>query len=128
MTESELYKEFGALKKDKDNWEKNSVCFVSSCLWTCKIHEKALWLSRRDGTCLSYFAQDVVPVIVSFRNCPEPLMRECAVNAIGRNGRAEYSLIVSYWTELFRFASVEDAKVRLSIIWASENIATIKKG
>lgn len=54
-------------------------------------------------------------------------MRECAVNAIGRNGHAEYSFIVSYWTELFRFASVKDAKVRLSIIWESENIATIKK-
>lgn len=128
MTESELYKEFGALTKDKDNWEKNSVCFVSSCLWTCKIHERALWLSRRDGICLSYFAQDVVPAIVSFRNCPEPLMRECAVNAIGRNGRAEYSLIVSYWTELFRFASVKDAKVRLSIISGHRKTSLQLKG
>ena len=46
------------------------------------------------------------------------------MNALGRIGRGSYSLIEPYWTELFRFASDEDAKVRLSFIWASENIAT----
>ena len=33
-------------------------------------------------------------------------------------------MIEPYWTGLFRFASDEAAKVRLSFIWASENIAT----
>ena len=51
-------------------------------------------------------------------------MRERAVNALGRIGRAEYSLIEQYWEGLFRFASDEEPKVRLSFIWASENIAT----
>ena len=32
-------------------------------------------------------------------------------------------MIAPYWEGLFRFASDEDAKVRLSFIWASENIA-----
>ena len=46
-----------------------------------------------------------------------------AVNALGRIGRGDYSVIEPYWTDLFRFASDEEPKVRLSFIWASENIA-----
>ena len=45
------------------------------------------------------------------------------MNALGRIGRADYSLIEPFWRELFRFASDEDARVRLSFIWASEKIA-----
>ena len=33
-------------------------------------------------------------------------------------------MIEPYWADLFRFASDEAANVRLSFIWASENIAT----
>ena len=44
--------------------------------------------------------------------------------ALGRVGRADYSLIEPYWSDLFRFATDEEPKVRLSFIWASENIAT----
>ena len=32
-------------------------------------------------------------------------------------------MIEPYWANLFRFASDEESKVRLSFIWASENIA-----
>ena len=53
-----------------------------------------------------------------------PLLRERAVNAIGRIGRADYALIEPYWADLFRFARDKEANVRLSFIWASENIAT----
>ena len=68
--------------------------------------------------------QDTIPTITSFLDSPEPLLRERAVNALGRIGRADYSLIEPYWADLFRFASDEEPKVRLSFIWASENIAT----
>ena len=68
--------------------------------------------------------QDSVPVIASFLDSPEPLLRERSVNAIGRIGRGSYSLIAPYWAGLFRFASDEESKVRLAFIWASENIAT----
>jgi HEAT repeat protein len=68
--------------------------------------------------------QDTVPTIVSFLDSPELLLRERAVNALGRIGRGDYSIIESYWASLFRFASDEESKVRLAFIWASENIAT----
>ena len=68
--------------------------------------------------------QDAVPVIASFFDSPEPLLRERAINALGRIGRGSYSVIEPYWVGLFRFASDEVAKVKLAFIWASENICT----
>ena len=63
-------------------------------------------------------------MIASFLDSPEPLLRERALNALGRIGRGSYPVIEPYWIDLFHFASDEEAKVRLSFIWASENIAT----
>ena len=55
---------------------------------------------------------------------PDFLLRERALNALGRIGRADFSLIKPYWNDLFSFAKDEAANVRLNFIWASENIAT----
>ena len=68
--------------------------------------------------------KDSVTAVVSFCNNPVPLLRERAVNALGRIGRGNYRLIEPYWQDLFRFASDEEASVRLIFIWTSENIAT----
>ncbi|WP_455530464.1 sister chromatid cohesion protein PDS5, partial [Ruminococcus sp.] len=62
--------------------------------------------------------------LASFCNSSVPLLRERAVNALGRIGRADYHLIEPYWAGLFRFAADPEASVRLSFIWASKNIAT----
>ena len=125
LTESELYKNLGILTDDKDKWE-DSIPYVASLLdhESVKIKAKALWLLGEMGLAYPRPVQDIVPAIASFLDSPEPLLRERAVNAIGRIGRGEYSFIEPYWTGLFRFASDEEAKVRLSFIWASENIAT----
>ena len=125
MSELVLYKELGILTKDKDKW-KESLPYVSSLLAhdSVKIQAKALWLLGEMGLAYPLSVKDTVPVIASFLDSPEPLLRERAVNALGRIGRDDYSLIAPYWTDLFRFASDEAAKVRLSFIWASENIAT----
>ena len=125
MTEAELYKELGALTKEKDRW-KESIPHVSSLLThdSVKIQAKALWLLGEMGLIYPQSVQDVVPTIASFLDSPEPLLRERAVNALGRIGRGSYPVIEPYWTDLFRFASDEVPKVRLAFIWASENIAT----
>lgn len=124
LTESELYKNLGILTDDKDKWE-DSIPYVASLLdhESVKIQAKALWLLGEMGLAYPRQVQDIVPAIASFLDSPEPLLRERAVNAIGRIGRGEYSFIEPYWTGLFRFASDEEPKVRLSFIWASENIA-----
>ena len=124
LTESELYKNLGILTDDKNRWE-DSIPYVASLLVyeSVKIKAKALWLLGEMGLAYPRPVQDIVPAIASFLDSPEPLLRERAVNAIGRIGRGEYSFIEPYWTGLFRFASDEEPKVRLSFIWASENIA-----
>ena len=125
MIESELYKELGLLTKDKDRW-KESIPYVSSLLAhnSVKIQAKALWLLGEMGFVYPQSVQEAIPVIASFLDSPVSLLRERAVNALGRIGRGDYRLIEPYWAKLFRFASDEEPKVRLSFIWASENIAT----
>ena len=125
MSEAELYKELGPLTKNKDKWEE-SISYVSSLLAheSLKIQAKALWLLAEMGLEYPLNIKDEVPAIASFCNSAVPLLRERAIHALGRIGRGNYSVIEPYWTGLFRFASDEEAKVRLSFIWASENIAT----
>ena len=125
LSESGLYKELGILTNQKDRWEEN-VSFVSSLLSheSVKIQAKALWLLAEMGLAYPQSVRDAVPAIASVRNSPVPLLRERALNAIGRIGRGDYRLIEPYWADLFRFADDEEAPVRLSFIWASENIAT----
>lgn len=125
MNEAGLYKELGALTKDKDRWQE-SIPYVSSLLThdSVKIQAKALWLLGEMGLSYPQSVQDAVPAIASFLDSPEPLLRERAVNALGRIGRGSYPAIEPHWAGLFRFASDEASKVRLAFIWASENIAT----
>ena len=125
MSESKLYKELGILTKDKSKWEEN-IPYVSSLLDhdSAKTQAKALWLLGEMGLEYPDSIQDAVPAVVSFCDSEDALLRERAVNALGRIGRGNYSLIEPYWKGLFRFASDSEPKVRLTFIWASENIAT----
>ena len=125
MNDSELYKELGILTKDRDRWEE-SIPSVFSLLahGSVKIQAKALWLLGEMGLEYPQEVENEVPVIASFCGSTEPLLRERAVNALGRIGRSNYPSIEPYWEDLFRFADDEEPKVRLSFIWASENIAT----
>ena len=124
LNESELYRELGSLTKERDKW-KESIPYVSSLLThkSVKIKAKALWLLGEIGLEYPLSVKDVIPVIASFFDSPISLLRERAVNALGRIGRGDFHVIEQYWTTLFRFASDGEAKVRLSFIWASENIA-----
>ncbi len=125
MTETELYKKLGELTKNKAEWE-SSISDVAALLEydSTKIQAKALWLLGEMG--LNYLDKiaEFVPAIAAFLNSAAPLLRERALNALGRIGRADFSLIKPFWKDLFRFAKDEAANVRLNFIWASENIAT----
>ena len=125
MTEAELYKELGTLTKNKEKW-KESIPYVFSLLTydSVKIQAKALWMLGEMGLIYPQSVLASVPVIASFLDSPEPLLQERAISALGRIGRGSYPVIEPYWASLFRFASDEEPKVRLSFIWASENIAT----
>ena len=125
MTESELYKELGVLTKHRDQWEA-SIPYVLSLLnsESVRIRAKSLWLLGEMGLAFPSSLKEGISAVASFLDSTEPLLRERAVNAFGRIGRADYPLVEPYWADLFRFARDEEANVRLSFIWASENIAT----
>ena len=53
-----------------------------------------------------------------------PKLRERSINAIGRIGRADKNLIIPYFDELMKTREDENESVRLSFVWACENIAT----
>lgn len=125
MTETELYKSLGELTKNKAEWE-SSISDVAALLEydSTKIQAKALWLLGEMGLQYPEKIRKWVPAISDFLNSPAPLLRERALNALGRIGRADFNLIKTYWNDLFRFAKDEAPNVRLNFIWASENIAT----
>lgn len=126
MTESELYKELGVLTKSREQWEQN-IPYVGSLLASesTKIKAKALWLLGEMGLEFPLAIQDHVAAIASFLNNSESLLRERALNALGRIGRGCYQSVEPYWGDLFRFAHDKDEGVRLAFIWASENIASL---
>ena len=125
MTETELYKSLGELTKNKADWE-NSISDIAALLDydSTKIQAKALWLLGEMGLQHPEKIGKWVPAIAAFLNNPVSLLRERALNALGRIGRADFTLIKPFWNDLFRFAKDEAPNVRLNFIWASENIAT----
>ena len=125
MTETELYKKLGQLTKNKDEWE-SSISDVAALLKSdsVKIQAKALWMLGEMGLMYPGKIGEFVPTISDFLKSSEPLLRERALNALGRIGRADISLIKPYWNDLFSFAKDQAPNVRLNFIWASENIAT----
>ena len=69
---------------------------------------------RMTGWMILTVVKDAVPEIAAFLDSPVPILRERAINAMGRIGRGDYDLVEPYWKDMFRFANDEDAKVRLS--------------
>ena len=125
MSESELYRKLGSLTKEREKWEENSPYVISLLTHdSVKIQAKALWLLGEMGLANPLLINNAVPSIASFLDSPVPLLRERAVGALGRIGRGSFSVVEPYWADLFRFAADADSRVRLSFIWASENIAT----
>lgn len=125
VTETEIYKELGALTKDRARWEAE-IPYVASLLTneSVKIRAKAIWLIGEMGLKFPALIGEHVPSIAAFLDSADPLLRERAVIALGRIGRGDFRLLEPHWDGLFRFAADEEPNVRLGFIWASENIAT----
>ena len=125
MNEAELYRSLGVLTKERARW-RESIPHVASLLVhdSVKIRAKALWLLGEMGLEYPQAVQGTVPAIAAFLESPAPLLRERASNALGRIGRGSFPAIEPHWADLFPLASDGEPKVRLSFIWASENIAT----
>ena len=125
MSEEELYSHLGELTKDKEQWKEN-ITFVASLLkeQSIKIIGKSLWLLGEMGMLYPEEISPFVEQIAAFLKSNDELLKERALNALGRIGRSDYELIKPYWEDMFLLATDDSPSVRLSFIWASENIAT----
>ena len=125
ITEADLYKKLGELTKNKAEWE-SSISDVADLLAqdSSKIQAKTLWLLGEMGLQHPDKISACVPAVSGFLRSGDPLLRERALNALGRIGRADFSLIKDYWSAFFRFAKDDAPNVRLNFIWSAENIAT----
>ncbi len=125
MTETELYRALSALTRNREHW-KEHIADVGGLLrnQTVKITAKALWLLGEMGLAYPQEVKEYVPLIATFLNSEEPLFRERALNALGRIGRADGALITLLLQDMIALSEDSMPQVRLSVIWASENIAT----
>lgn len=125
MSEKELYSHLGELTKAKERWKEN-ITFVASLLkgQSIKIIGKSLWLLGEMGMVYPEEISPFVEQIAAFLKSNDELLKERALNALGRIGRSDYELIKPYQDEMFLLATDDSPSVRLSFIWASENIAT----
>lgn len=121
----EQYSELAALTKHKEDWRAN-IDHVATLLegQSPKITAKALWLIGEMGLLYPNETAPYVNSIASFMESPDDLLRERALNALGRIGRARFDTIKPHWEKMFRLAHDSNPRVRLAFIWASENIAT----
>ena len=125
MNEKELYAKLGELTKNKDQWKEN-MAFTASFLTgqSTKIMGKSLWLLGEMGLLYPNEISPFIEKIAAFLNAKDAFLRERALNALGRIGRANYALVKPYWEKIFLLSTDDSPNVRLSFIWASENIAT----
>ncbi len=125
MDEKKIYSELGLLTNNKSQWEKK-IDYVGSLLTgnSPKITAKVLWMLGEMGLQYPKKIEPYVDKIAPFLESKDDLLRERSVNALGRIGRANFKLIAPYFDFLFKRATDICPNVRLSFIWASENIAT----
>lgn len=123
--EKETYSKLTSLTKNKQLW-KESIDYVGDLLTnsSVKITAKALWLLGEMGLHYPSETQKYVERIASFLGSTNDLLRERSLNALGRIGRADFELVKPYFDKMMELSQDNCPNVRLSLIWASENIAT----
>ena len=125
MTDKELHRELSALTRDRTVWRER-IPSVAALLegQSVKITAKALWLLGEMGLKCPGEVEPCVGAIATFLDSRDDLLRERALNALGRIGRARFEAVEPYWERMFALADDGNPRVRLAFIWASENIAT----
>ena len=125
-TDKAILTELRSLTKDKANWQ-TAIADVASRLGEpCSVDVKAkvLWLLGEMGLQYPVQVQPYIAEIAAYLGSDNPKLRERAVNALGRIGRADKTLILPFFDLLMSMRSDMSDEVRLAFVWACENIAT----
>lgn len=122
---NETYRKLSEIYKNKPEWLEQ-LDFVAGCLKKedAEVQAKAVWILGEAGLVHGAAVEEYIPTIAGFMSSENALLRERAINAIGRIGRNSFDLIMPYFENLFHSAADSSEKVRIAFIWACENIAT----
>ena len=126
MSNEEMLKQLRNITKDKKNW-KSRIDYVASKLdddYSDEVKAKALWILGEMGLNYPIEIEPHVKNIAIYLDDENPKLRERAVNALGRIGRADKNLILKYFNQLMDMRNDDAGNVRLAFVWACENIAT----
>ncbi len=124
--EKKILDELRQIQKNKQNW-KNNVRDVGLKLnesYTVNVRAKALWIIGEMGLRYPLQVEPYIREIARYLEDDNPKLRERSLNALGRIGRADYNLVIPYMDKLMAARFDEAGEVRLSFVWACENIAT----
>ena len=123
--EKEFLDKLKLLTKSKEKWEVaiDDVAKGLSEKYSSAVTAKVLWLLGEIGLKYPLRVQGYIGKIANYLENNNPKLRERAVNAIGRIGRADKNLVLPYLDKLMKMVEDEADNVRLSFIWACENIA-----
>ena len=124
--DKEILKELREITKTKENWGEviDDVANKLNENHSVIVKAKILWLLGEIG--LNYPKQ-VEAYIIDIAFCLDDehsKIRERAVNALGRIGRADKNLIIPYFDKIMKMRKDQVDDVRLAFVWACENIAT----
>lgn len=126
MSNEEMLKQLRNITKDKKNW-KSRMDYVASKLdddYSDEVKAKTLWILGEMGLNYPIEIEPYVKGIAIYLDDENPKLRERAVNALGRIGRADKNLILDYFNQLMEMRNDDAGNVRLAFVWACENIAT----
>lgn len=124
--EKVILNELRDMQKDKENWKNNidDVAVKLNGNYSVDVKAKALWILGEMGLRYPQCVESYVEEIAGYLEDEHPKLRERSLNALGRIGRADKNLVVPYVDKLMKKRSDSVGAVRLSFVWACENIAT----
>ena len=120
-----ILKDLRDITKNKECWAENidNVAAILDKEHSDSVKAKALWILGEMGLKHPAEIERYVDAIAGYLDDDNPKLRERSANAIGRIGRADKNLVLSYMGRLMEMRFDESENVRHAFVWACENIA-----
>lgn len=121
-----ILKDLRDITKNKECWAENidNVAAILDKEHSDSVKAKALWILGEMGLKHPAEIERYVDTIAGYLDDDNPKLRERSANAIGRIGRADKNLVLSYMDRLMEMRFDESENVRHAFVWACENIAS----
>ena len=121
-----ILKDLRDITKNKECWAENidNVAAILDKEHSDSVKAKALWILGEMGLKHPAEIERYVDAIDGYLDDDNPKLRERSANAIGRIGRADKNLVLSYMDRLMEMRFDESENVRHAFVWACENIAS----